>query len=583
MNDHPDAKLTLREAFEKHYDKDELVEATLRRFDEALRKWERFTNNPTIGRTADKTVAQFRQECLDRGYSPATIRSNWSMLRSIFRKVGPRETRNPGALNIIKAVPWMKPVKFVRKLPRRVNLDLISKLYVACRYARFPRTDVPAPDLWRALIVTCFCTGLRKDDLLTLKPEQIDLENGTADVLAGKTRKQDLFPLHSVVVEHLKRIWNPYADRVFRGVLRRGGRFYVQWDDLMEAAGIPEEDRFSIHDLRRTGGSEVDRVDRGLGKVFLQHAPRSVTDVSYINATEDLKDVIEQMRLPDGFRAGPKMRDRAEHKRRQERARIHADEFFVPVGSVPEHWKFQPGKFWYRGRWYRLPGRMRRQVLENLAHSSEPVTVEELAQVVCRSKRNPNPESRTVQKRVQVEVSHVRCLLRRAFGLTDQWDPVPCCEIGGGGAWTLHIPPLEGPDHWKVTPERLKAARVAIRLTKGQLAEMVGVNMQTIKKWESEQRAIPLQRQRELQHMLWPYLNDGWHGPSTKWPTLNGEQIYEARLRAEMRQADVAQQLGVNRHTVCDWENDKTRPNRRMMDRLLEILGPYLDRQEDAA
>jgi len=59
-------------------------------------------------------------------------------------------------------------------------------------------------------------------------------------------------------------------------------------------------------------------MDRGLGKVLLQHASRSVPDMPYLIANDELREAVFEMRMLIGYKSGPRMADRVEEKARDE-------------------------------------------------------------------------------------------------------------------------------------------------------------------------------------------------------------------------------------------------------------------------
>ena len=73
MRKHPDAKLTLREAYEKHYDVTELAHSTVKWYRYVLNKWESVTDNPPIGEISNDTLAEFKKRCLDNGLGGMSI------------------------------------------------------------------------------------------------------------------------------------------------------------------------------------------------------------------------------------------------------------------------------------------------------------------------------------------------------------------------------------------------------------------------------------------------------------------------------------------------------------------------------
>lgn len=430
--------MTLREAFETHYLKDELKRNTVRRYRHLLTVWETLTADPPIECIDDVTMERFRQAALDAGYSGESIKSCWQTYRAILRRVGPRETRNPAGLNIIERVPYMRPVKIRRKLPKRVPLESLSKLYVAFRHASDPRPGVSHPsDWWRAWLVFSYVTGFRRCDVFAIEWDVIDLDDGLIEFSSEKTWRADLFPLHPVAVEHLKRLRDAKGGRVFKAAYRsRSGSFYRMLHQFQDRAGV---EHFCPHDIRRTGGSEVERVRPGLGRVFLQHSPRDVSDTFYLNRSEELREAIESMRLPAGFSGGVKVYAKRQEQERQKRVEMRQPELVAPEGPNPADWQFRAGQFAYRGQWYPMSGR-RLRVLKALVSSPDPVGWRELVPIIYGPGKSPNAIDTSEDRTIHVTISQVRGRLRDCFGL-EGFDPVPCTERGDGGAWTVQLPP----------------------------------------------------------------------------------------------------------------------------------------------
>lgn len=51
-----------------------------------------------------------------------------------------------------------------------------------------------------------------------------------------------------------------------------------------------------------------------------------------------------------------------------------------------------------------------------------------------------------------------------------------------------------------------------------------------------------------------------------------GKAISEFRKRKQYRQSDLAEKLGIHQTLVARWENNKTRPRRKTLERLAEAL-----------
>jgi len=87
---HPDAKLTLRQAFEKHYDQSELKLNSKKQFQYVLNRWEELTDNPPIGDIDNEAVKRFKQKLLDRGLAGRTVNGHRNTIRTILNLLGPQ-------------------------------------------------------------------------------------------------------------------------------------------------------------------------------------------------------------------------------------------------------------------------------------------------------------------------------------------------------------------------------------------------------------------------------------------------------------------------------------------------------------
>ncbi len=61
---HPESSMTLREAFERHYPKDELATRTIEKARYDLKRWEKLTSNPPVGGIDETVLEDFRKATL---------------------------------------------------------------------------------------------------------------------------------------------------------------------------------------------------------------------------------------------------------------------------------------------------------------------------------------------------------------------------------------------------------------------------------------------------------------------------------------------------------------------------------------
>lgn len=437
MNQATIRKWSVRKCYEELYDKTDLAPGTRRGDKYMANYWEKLSGNPPVGEITNQTLTQFKQAMLDAGKSPASINSVLKFLRKVLRMLSPQETGNPAGLGIIERRPYTKPVKDIRPIPPRIPLDDLTAFYAACKHATGPRKFVNPTDWWKALIVTAYFTGLRRGDLFRLRHEQIDLERGELRFVASKTGKPDAFPLHPIACEHIGRIWHPISPArrfVFQG-FGGGVSLYSQFKRICEAAKLKTQ--FRLHDIRKTAASEIDRVDFGLGKVFMQHVPKSVTDVHYLNKMPELCEAIAEMRVPRGWQPGVKMQERAARDAIETQEKLRPVDYLAPVKPDGKYWRFDPGRWSFHGSpWFQMP-RRNLQVLKLLALSQEPVTIPEIIGNVWPG---GSPDVKNLEHSLRSRISVIRKTLRQALGLPASHDPVPCMERGHGGAWSIYLP-----------------------------------------------------------------------------------------------------------------------------------------------
>jgi integrase len=110
---------------------------------------------------------------------------------------------------LLPTLPKFRMERAPKGLPTYVTGDHFAAIYAACDKARFPRGQpYPAGDRWRALVVMGYMTGWRISDMLGLRRADLDLAAGTAITRAAdnKGKRDELVKLHTVVVEHLKKL-----------------------------------------------------------------------------------------------------------------------------------------------------------------------------------------------------------------------------------------------------------------------------------------------------------------------------------------------------------------------------------------
>ncbi|MDZ5472673.1 tyrosine-type recombinase/integrase [Bacillus sp. 31A1R] len=142
-----------------------------------------------------------------------------------------------------------------KKLPKYLNLQELKQLFVSLEQAEGP-LSLRNETMFKLLGTT----GMRKQELVSLTWEQIDLYNETIKIL-GKGKKERLLPLHSSVVpllKALKQSLQEHQTHPLEPVFRNGhGRAFDPrgvnfiFKGVLQKAGLPPH-RFTLHHLRHT-------------------------------------------------------------------------------------------------------------------------------------------------------------------------------------------------------------------------------------------------------------------------------------------------------------------------------------------
>lgn len=249
--------------------------------------------------TIDEYVAKRRLEPgKQKGetLSPATINKDLRHLRAILRK----------------AFKWGyldRPPDFTferepKRLPTYVRPEDFAAIYAACDCAVWPDDQpYPAADWWRGLMSMAYMTGWRISELMALRREDLDLDNGTALTRAedNKGERDELVKLHPVVVQHLRKLTG-FTLTVFPWN-RNPRALYGQFNAIQEKAKIGPPSRrkahYTFHDLRRAFATmNADRLTADALQALMRHKSY-LTTKKYINMARQLDTAVASLHVPD--------------------------------------------------------------------------------------------------------------------------------------------------------------------------------------------------------------------------------------------------------------------------------------------
>ncbi|MEQ8786210.1 MAG: tyrosine-type recombinase/integrase [Pirellulaceae bacterium] len=256
--------------------------------------------------TMDAFIAKRRVERgLKKGstISPATVNKDLRHLKAVLNVAH--------EWGYLARVPKFRMLKEPTKLPRFITPEHFAKIYKECDKATMPEgLPYPAGDWWKALLVFCYMTGWRVGEPLALRREDLDLVNGTAITRASDNKggRDEVAPLHDVVVEHLRSIPS-FSALVFPWPHERK-KLWEQFGDIQRAAGIkldcneqhectPSCHVYGFHDLRRAFATQnAARLPATTLQALMRHKAFATTQ-RYINMVRQVDEAVGSLHVPD--------------------------------------------------------------------------------------------------------------------------------------------------------------------------------------------------------------------------------------------------------------------------------------------
>lgn len=205
--------------------------------------------------------------------------------------------------NYLKELPKIRFLPEPETLPTYVTPEDFDKLYEAAHVATKPDVQGVLPaDWWRALLAVGYMTGLRIGELLALRRDQVDLDNGTARYWNQKANREDLVPVHPAAVEALRAL-RSFSDVFFPWPHHRN-TIWREWDRIQAAAGLA--DKYTPHALRRAFGTmNAGRVGGPKALQFLmRHRNGQTTMKFYVNPCEGIQEAVNRLYVPEKLRTG---------------------------------------------------------------------------------------------------------------------------------------------------------------------------------------------------------------------------------------------------------------------------------------
>lgn len=280
-----------------------------------LRRWAILTGDPPLTELTAEHLVMYRDRLSKMrgiksvGYmSPNTVSGYMKKLQTFLDKAGPPGPRNRDALGLVDKVPWVKPPRGLRRVVRIVSEETLNNFYLGCIAARRPRwPDIKPAAWWRALVVLAYNTGLRCGTLFSIRMSWINWERRCIAIPPQftKTGQEQIMPMNPVVFEHLNAIRGEreYLFRFTKGV-DQTRRFYVHFHKVQDACGIPREQHFGLHQLRKTCATVLWEHNPQVAQFALGHSSMETTATFYVRGQAMLERAVQQMPQPNAFVVG---------------------------------------------------------------------------------------------------------------------------------------------------------------------------------------------------------------------------------------------------------------------------------------
>lgn len=228
-----------------------------------------------------ETSAQFTRYAVDmfiaerQAYvSRHTVNKDISNLRAFARWAADNHYIEPMRLSKLKVD---------QRQPHALSPDQVKRLL-----------DAVKPDpRWHMRVLLAVATGLRREDIESIRPKDFDLDKSVVATYSRKTRKRMAErPLPRAILPAVRR----YLDSIPPGQTRlfSDTHTHKKWKRFREKAGLPQ---LRFHDLRATFASLL--AQRGVGQsvvqTLLEHSTPTLTHQVYTDVSPALESAVNTL------------------------------------------------------------------------------------------------------------------------------------------------------------------------------------------------------------------------------------------------------------------------------------------------
>ena len=153
------------------------------------------------------------------------------------------------------------------------------------------------PDYLKPVVTLAYESGMRRNEILSLKWHQVDLQQGTITLELGMTKNDEgrIFYMSPELTEMLSNLWEIRAQQANRKGTGRIVDIRKSWKNTLKSVGLEGK---LLHDFRRTAVRNMVRagVPESVAMKVSGHKDRSVFERYNIVDEKDLQNASKQMR-----------------------------------------------------------------------------------------------------------------------------------------------------------------------------------------------------------------------------------------------------------------------------------------------
>lgn len=254
----------------------------------------------------EETVIQFRKELQNLGYSKTVVNNYPKQIRNFldhqkkhFEEITTKDildyhnylktcigikTKNPFSESYIHSILLaiklyfeylqrtgeikINPYQLKIKSPKSEERKIFTKEEIKRLYSK-------SNPLQTIILHLCYACGMRRNEAVELKTNDIDLENCLLYIRKGKGRKRRVIPFTKQVKKDIEFFLSVEKNKTENLLNITEKRIYVEFKYLLKKAGLDNQ-KFTLHCLRHTiatqlleQGMELEKVRDFLGHEYL--------------------------------------------------------------------------------------------------------------------------------------------------------------------------------------------------------------------------------------------------------------------------------------------------------------------------